>query len=361
MDKVKEDRPDEGFIKTLKILAPGTPLRDGLENVLRAKTGALIVVGDGAEVMEITEGGFETDCEYTPNNLYELAKMDGAIMLNRSAQRILRANTQLVPMSTIPSQETGIRHRTAERVSKQTGELVISISQRRGVITLYKGQVKYVLRDIGVILTKANQAIQTLEKYKTVLDKALANVTILEFEDVVSVFDVVKVVQRLEMVLRIVKEIEIYICELGNEGRLISMQLEELVSNVPDEGTMLIKDYYVPHGEVTVEGIKHIMANWTSEELLDLTVISRALGYGGTHSSLDLPVTPKGYRILQKIPRLPNTVIENLVVTFGIFPKVLQATIEELDEVEGIGEVRARAIKDGVKRLREQVLLERHM
>ena len=357
---MKEER-EESFLKTLKILAPGTPLREGLENVLKAKTGALIVVGDGAEVENITAGGFDIDCEYSPNNLYELAKMDGAIILNRNAQRILKVNAQLVPLSTIPSQETGIRHRTAERVAKQTGELVISISQRRGVITLYKSNMKYILRDIGVILTKANQAIQTLEKYKLVLDKALTNLTILEFEDIVSVFDVVKVVQRLEMVMRIVKEIQVYISELGNEGRLVSMQLEELVSNVEDDGTMLIKDYYVPHGEVTVDSIKQNMANWTSEELLDLTVISRALGYGGTLSSLDLPVTPKGYRILHKVPRLPNTVLENLVGTFVNLPKIIQASIEELDEVEGIGEVRARAIKDGLKRLREQILLDRHI
>ncbi len=357
---MKEER-EESFLKTLKILAPGTPLREGLENVLKAKTGALIVVGDGAEVENITAGGFDIDCEYSPNNLYELAKMDGAIILNRNAQRILKVNAQLVPLSTIPSQETGIRHRTAERVAKQTGELVISISQRRGVITLYKSNMKYILRDIGVILTKANQAIQTLEKYKLVLDKALTNLTILEFEDIVSVFDVVKVVQRLEMVMRIVKEIQVYISELGNEGRLVSMQLEELVSNVEDDGTMLIKDYYVPHGEVTVDSIKQNMANWTSEELLDLTVISRALGYGGTLSSLDLPVTPKGYRILHKVPRLPNTVLENLVATFVNLPKIIQASIEELDEVEGIGEVRARAIKDGLKRLREQILLDRHI
>lgn len=358
---MRDERSDDNFIKVLKTLAPGTPLREGLENVLRAKTGALIVVGDGDEIESITAGGFDINCEYTPNNLYELAKMDGAIILNRSGQRILKVNAQLVPLSTISSQETGIRHRTAERVAKQTGELVISISQRRGIITLYKGSVKYILRDIGVILTKANQAIQTLEKYKIVLDKAMANLTMLEFEDVVSAFDVVKVVQRLEMVIRIVKEIEVYISELGNEGRLVSMQLEELVSNVDEEGTMLIKDYYVPHGEVTVDGIKQTMASWTSEELLDLTIISRALGYGGTMSSLDLPITPKGFRILNKIPRLPNTVVENLVSTFGTFPKVQQATIEELDEVEGIGEVRARAIKDGLKRLREQILLDRYV
>ncbi|MGF7186342.1 diadenylate cyclase [Desulfitispora alkaliphila] len=357
---MSEER-DESFIKVLKTLAPGTVLRDGLENVLRAKTGALIAIGDSEELMDIVEGGFNIDCAFTPANLYELAKMDGAIILNRSGSRILKANTQLSPQSNIPSKETGIRHRTAERTAKQTGELVISISQRRGVITIYKGDTKYVLRDIGVILTKANQAIQTLEKYKTVLDKALSNLTILEFEDIATVYDVVRVVQRLEMVMRIVKEIEIYISELGNEGRLVSMQLEELVSNVEEEGTMLINDYYVPHGEVTVESIKQIMQSWTSEELLDLTIISRALGFGGTLSSLDLPVTPRGYRILQKIPRLPHTVVENLTETFGAVPNILQASIEELDDVEGIGEVRARAIKDGLKRLREQVLLDRNL
>lgn len=350
---------DGDFLKAIKILAPGTPLREGLENILRAKTGALLVIGDSPQVMEIEEGGFEIHTEYTPARLYELAKMDGAIILSQDARKILLANTQLIPNPSIPSLETGIRHRTAERVARQTDALVISISQRRGIITLYKGLVKYVLRDIGVILAKANQALQTLEKYKVVLDKALITLSTLEFQDLVTIFDVVKAIQRTEMVLRIVHEIETYIVELGNEGRLISMQLDELVSNVHDEGLLIIRDYSIVKDKTPIE-IMSTIGEWTAEDLLDLSLISRVLGYTGSASILDQSVTPRGYRILHKIPRLPWPVIENLVQTFGSIQKILKASIEKLDEVEGIGEVRARAIKEGLQRYRDQVILDRH-
>src|SRR5690606_17604666 len=191
----------------LQLIAPGTPFRDGLENVLRAKTGALIVVGYSGEVMEVVDGGFSIDCEFSPNYLYELAKMDGAIIISEDLKRILYANTQLIPNSSIPSTETGIRHRTAERVAKQTGKLVISISQRRNVITLYQGNLRYALKEIGVILTKANQAIQTLENYRTALNQAFTNLGAAEFEENVTLLDVANVIQRAEMVIRVRDEI----------------------------------------------------------------------------------------------------------------------------------------------------------
>ncbi|MEW6725183.1 MAG: DNA integrity scanning diadenylate cyclase DisA [Bacillota bacterium] len=354
------DGSEERFLKTLRTVAPGTPLREGLENILRARTGALIVVGDSDEVMEIVDGGFRIDAEFTPTQVYELAKMDGAIILSRDARRIMHANVQLVPDATIPSFETGIRHRTAERVAKQTGELVISISQRRNVITLYKGPTKYTLKDIGVILSKANQAIQTLERYKSVLDQSLANLSYMEFEDLATLNDVATVIQRTEMVLRVVKEIEKYISELGIEGRLVSMQLNELVSNVPEEGLAVIRDY-IPKATVgDLEKAEERISKLSSEELLDLDVIARELGFGAGVDVLEQSVTPRGYRLLKKIPRLPLAVIENLAEHFGSFQQTLTASIEELDAVEGIGEIRARSIKDGLRRLREQVLLDRH-
>lgn len=359
---MKEEKSfDDKFVKAIRVLAPGTPLREGLENILRAKTGALIVVGDSPQVMEIVEGGFAINSDYSPANVYELGKMDGAIILSADAKRILVANAQLIPDPAIHSMETGIRHRTAERVARQTDAIVISISQRRSVITLYKGSIKYVLRDIGVILTKANQAIQTLEKYKVVLDRALTNLTALEFEDLVTVYDVVKAVQRTEMVLRIVKEIEDYISELGNEGRLVSMQLDELVNHVEEDGLMIIRDYANLEETKSPEEIMHTLREWPSEDLLDLSLISRALGYLGNTAALDQVVTSKGYRILHKLPRLPWPVIENLVDTFGNLHKVLRASIVELDEVEGIGEVRAKAIKEGLSRYRDQLVIDRHV
>lgn len=354
-----EERDD--FWKVLRAVAPGTPLREGLESILRARTGALIVVGDNPEVMRLVDGGFRIDSEFQSASLYELAKMDGAIILSQDARRILAANATLIPDPGVPSHETGIRHRTAERVARQTGHLVIAISQRRHIISLYKGSTKYTLRDIAVILTKANQALQTLEKYKSVLDQALTNLSALELEDLVTVTDVVLVVQRTEMVRRIVAEIDRYIWELGTEGRLVSMQLEELVANVAEEGALIIRDYLAAGETRAVDAVRDLMGGWESEDLLDLAGIARILGLGTTPSALENPVCPRGYRILRKIPRLPMPVIENLVNHFGTLQKVLRASIEELDEVEGIGEVRARAIKEGLRRLREQAMLERHM
>ncbi|MCL5059015.1 MAG: DNA integrity scanning diadenylate cyclase DisA [Actinobacteria bacterium] len=350
---------DNKILKVLKTVAPGTPLRDGLENILRAKTGALIVVSESEEIKEISEGGFVVNADFTPSNLYELAKMDGAIILTPDFKKIIAANTQLVPNLSIPSSETGIRHRTAERVAKQTNCLAISISQRRGVITIYKGNIKYVLKDLGVILTKANQAVQTLEKYRSVFERVVTDLSILEFEEAVTVFDVTKAIQRAEMVLRVVKEIEKYICELGVEGRLITMQMEELVANVEDEGLLVIQDYISDAGDKSPENIMSMINSWPAEDLLDLSLTARALGYPGSTSILDQNVSPRGYRILEKIPRLPLPVIENLVREFGSLKKILNATIEELDEVEGIGEVRARSIKEGLYRYREQLGQER--
>lgn len=351
---------DGEIFKAIKVLAPGTTLREGLENILNAHTGALIVIGDSPQIMEIIAGGFEINADLTPANVYELAKMDGAIILSSDAKKVLYANVQLIPDPAIPSQETGIRHRTAERVARQTGVIVISISQRRNIITIYKGTGKYVLRDMRVILTKANQAVQTLEKYKSVLDKALVTLSTLEFQDLVTLYDVAKAIQRTEMVVRIVKEIETYIGELGTEGRLVSMQLEELITNVEDDGLLIIEDYYLHENKHRPEEVLHTIGQWNAEDLLDLSLICRALGYTGSASILDQSVSPRGYRILYKIPRLPWPVIKNLVVTFGSLQKILNASIEELDDVEGIGEVRAKAIKEGLKRYRDQILLDRH-
>ncbi|MCP3775479.1 DNA integrity scanning diadenylate cyclase DisA [Paenibacillus sp. MZ04-78.2] len=345
----------------LQLVAPGTPFREGLENVLRAKTGGLIVVGYSPEVMEIVDGGFSINCDFSPNYLYELAKMDGAIILSEDLKRILYANTQLIPDSSITSSETGIRHRTAERVAKQTSKLVVSISQRRNVITLYQGSLRYSLKDIGVILTKANQAIQTLEKYKSVLDQDLTNLGASEFEELVTLHDVTGVMQRIEMVLRIKAEIKRYINELGNEGRLISMQLEELVGNTEHEAYLLIKDYVK---ELTDEKVKEVQATLkkhSTDEMLDHSHIARTLGYPHTPGSAEETISPRGYRVLNKIPRLPSVIIHNLVERFCQLPHLMMATIEELDEVDGIGEVRARTIKEGLKRIQDQVLIDRHI
>lgn len=344
----------------LQIVAPGTSLREGIDNILRAETGGLIVVGYDEKVKSIVDGGFSIDCKLTPAHLYELAKMDGAIVLNEDATRILIANVQLIPDTSITSTETGIRHRTAERVAKQTGKLVISISQRRNVITLYKGNVRYSLKEIGVILTKANQAIQTLEKYKAVVDQDLTNLGALEFEELVTVHDVAQVLHRIELVLRIQREIINYIHELGTEGRLIRMQLEELVGNLEFDAVLLIRDY-VKDESIDPHSVLEQLSTLSNEELLEESEIIKLLGFSSSDIRNDQAISPRGYRLLHKIPRLPSLVIENLVDVFKNLNAITKASISELDEVEGIGEVRARAIQTGLERIQEQVLLDRHI
>lgn len=353
---METEKKQEVINDILKIVAPGTMLRHGIDNILRAKTGGLIVVGYNGKVQDLVDGGFSIDCRFTPAYLYELAKMDGAIILNKDANKILYANTQLIPDTAIPSTETGIRHRTAERVAKQTGNLVISISQRRNVITLYQGSIRYSLKEIGVILTKANQAMQTLEKYKSVLDQGITDLGALEFEELATLQEVAQVIHRIEMVLRIKQEILNYINELGTEGRLISMQMEELVSNLEAEAKWLIGDYVKDVDETPADVMKRLK-KLTSDDLLEDNSIMRILGYDEQNEA----VKPRGYRILHKIPRLPSNIIENLVGSFGNLNEISTASIEELDKVDGIGEIRAKKIKAGLKRIQEQLFVDRHI
>ncbi|WP_291633744.1 DNA integrity scanning diadenylate cyclase DisA [Clostridium sp.] len=346
------------LMNILKIMAPGTSLREGLENILRAKTGGLIVLGDGKEILDIVDGGFGINADYSPAYIYELAKMDGAIVISSDLKKILYANTQLMPSPTIPTFETGTRHRTAQRIAKQTGSVVVAISQRRTIITVYKEDIKYVLRDSGVILAKATQAIQTLEKYVSVLERVVSNLNLLEFQDLATLFDVISAIQRTEMVMRIVAEIERYTCELGNEGRLISMQLNELIRSVEEDGILLIRDYC--QSGMNYNEIYRQIENMSSEELIDLDFISKIIGYIGV-PLVDTLISPRGYRMLNKIPRIPVNVIENLVKHFRELKATMEASYEQLDSVEGIGEARAKAIKNGLRRLKEQFMLDKQI
>ena len=339
---------NKNLIHALKMISPGSPLRQGLDNILKAKTGGLIVIATGEEIMEVVDGGFCINAEYSPAYIYELAKMDGAIVLSSDTKKILFANAQL-----------GTRHRTAERVAKQTGAIVIAISQRRNIITVYRGDKKYALEDISKILTKANQALQTLEKYKSVLDEAIINLNALEFNDLVTIYDVAIVIQKIEMVMRITNIIEKYVIELGQEGTLVKMQLEELMGTTKMDQKLIFKDYSKKN--VDMAEFKKKIKSFSSEDLLDLTNMAKLLGHSGFSENMDMTIKSRGYRILSKIHRLPSAIIENLVNYFDNFQEILNASIEELDDVEGIGEIRATYIKNGLIKMKQLVLLDRHI
>lgn len=345
----------------LKLLAPGTQIRAGLENILKAKTGALIVMGDSKEVLDLVDGGFNINEDYTSSRLYELAKMDGAIVLSGDLKRILFANAQLIPNATIPTKETGTRHRTAERTARQTKELVVSISQRRNIITVYKGDFRYVIEDTTKILTKANQALQTVEKYKKVFDGKLSILNEYEFNDIVTLDNVITAIQRAEMVMRMVEEVQRSIYELGEEGRLVQMQLEELVGDLEREELLIIKDYIAKGKKRTPEKVIEEVIDLSYEELMNAPIIARILGYELFDNYDEVGVFTKGYRILNKVPRMPSNIVENLIKKFKSFQHILVADIPQLDEVDGIGEIRARTIKQALKRMQEQFVFDNLM
>ena len=349
---------EDKITEILKKISPGTPIRNGLENILRARTGALLYFTDNEEnINKLVDGGFYINEDYTPAKLYELAKMDGAIVLSEDMKRILYANAELIPDSSISTVETGTRHRTAERTAKQTGELVISISQRRNIITVFTENERYILEDTSVVLNKANQAIQTLEKYKKVYDSKLNILNEYEFNDIVTLENVISVIQRAEMVMQIVNEIERQIAELGNDGRLVDMQLEQLVTGLEQEEEQIVKDYSVNENKSVEEIIKEI-TELSYEELLKDQNLAKILGYDIFSDFDEVGVYPRGYRILNKIPRMPNNIIENLVQGFESFQHIIEASIEQLDNVEGIGEVRARNIKSSLRRMQEQFVFD---
>ncbi len=354
-------RPDV-LRETLALIAPGTELRDGLERILRGRTGALIVLGLDETVESLCSGGFVLDVEFSATRLRELSKMDGAVVLDREAGRILRAAVQLLPDPTIETAESGTRHRTAERVAKQTGFPVISVSQSMRIVALYVGNQRHVLEDSATILSRANQALATLERYRARLDEVSGTLSALEIEDLVTVRDVCSVVQRLEMVGRISEEIAGYVIELGTDGRLLALQLDELIGGIGSDREFVIRDYVdLGRKERSYTAVAGALARLDSTELLDLGHIGRVLNLPGGGDALDAAVAPHGYRLLSKVPRLPTSVVDRLVSHFGGLQKLLAASVDDLMAVDGVGEQRARAVREGLSRLAESSILERYV
>ncbi|MDX6702211.1 MAG: diadenylate cyclase, partial [Baekduia sp.] len=348
-----ESRQEPRLVKALEMVAPGTALREGLDNILHAHTGGLLVIGDHDELSFLFSGGIKLDVDYTPALLYQVAKMDGGIVLNANATKIAMANVQLTPDPTVLTLETGTRHRTAERVSKQTDAVVIAISQRREVVSLYVDGAKYILEDIPVVLAKANQALATLDKYRTRLDQVSTRLTALEFEGGATLHDVLTVLQRSELVTRMAVEIERYIVELGTEGRLIEMQLEEVMVGVAADKAALIHDYLAADSDETFAAALDQLGRMPHQDLLDFGRLAELMGYDRKLNTLDYPVSPRGFRILGRVPRLPKLVVAQIVKEFGGLDELLAATDAELETVEGVGEIRAKDIREGLRRLQE--------
>ena len=355
-----DPRIDPSILTAISRIAPGTQLRQGIDDIIRAREGALIVIGEPSELSFMFSGGIRLDQGFTPQLLYELAKMDGAIIVNSAIAKIAQANVQLMPDPTIPSNETGTRHRTAERVAKQTEALVVSISQQRETVTVFVGQSRYQLDPIADVLAKTNQAVGTLDTYRQRLDQVLTRLTALEFQNAVMLDDVLVVLQRAELTTRMADYIERACTELGSEGRLIRMQLEEQVSEVPGEKAAIVYDYHADGGAERVREALVALAQLPYQELLEFELLA-VLGYPATTNPLDYAVTPRGFRVLTHIPRLPENVIQRLVSKLGGLEGIVRASQRDLEAVDGVGAVRAREIREGLRRLQEHNLVDRYL
>ncbi len=351
-------READFLLTALAQVAPGTPLRDGLERIVRAKMGALLVLSDDPAVLEICSGGFLLDAPFSPQRLSELAKMDGAIILNADLTRIARANVHLLPDAMVPTVETGTRHRTAERVARSLSAPVVSVSEEMSVINLYAGDRKHQLQEVGRLLDRANQALQTLERYKVRLDDAMANLTALEVEDVVTLREVAAVVQRGAMVHRIADEIETMIVELGVDARLLRLQLDELYVEIDDEIDLVIGDY-LPNG-LAVADTHRYMAGLDDDSVLDLRKTAASLSPVGGSKDLDQSLAPRGLRLLARVPRMTDETAAAITNHFGELTKLQRATVADLLLVPGVTTVQAQAIKDTLERVVEATIMDQY-
>lgn len=348
-----ETKSNERLLAVLRKVAPGTPLRQSCDRIIASRHGALIVLSSRPEVLSLAQGGFEINSDFLSSRLYELAKMDGAIIVSSDYSRILWANVHLTPDVSITSSETGTRSRTSERVAKQTGAPVLCVSEEMGSIFLFLDGDKYSLDDLRLVMSRATQALQALEKYTARLGNVLNNLTGLEFEGLAALEDVVLCVQRFGMVERIVREIVGFVVELGVDGRLVEMQLEEMTAGVKTEHDNLLKDYCRLKKNCSLADMQTRLTALTNDELLELPVIARSMGYAGTTEALAQYVTPKGYRMLAQISRISQPVIGKLVERFGNLNNIVRASRKQLEAVDGVGVARARILQDGLRRLSE--------
>jgi diadenylate cyclase len=348
----------------LALVAPGRPLRLGLERVLLAKRGALIVIGDDASVLSICTGGFLIDAEFSPQRLTELAKMDGAIIMSSDTSRIARANVHLMPSSSVPTSETGTRHRTAERVARSIDVPVLSVSAAMGVITVYRHAEKHVLQAAGRLHDTVSQSLQAIQRFRHRFDLAVTSLSALEIEDTVTLADVAAVLQPAEILLRVGQELEPLFIELGDDGRLLRLQLGELIQGVEPVRRLVVRDYLKSAADggdpsADEEKVLGTLARLSTEELLDGRKVGTALGLPA-QSDLEESLEPRGYRLLYRLPHFSEGLVDRIVRHFAGLQKIMRASVGDLEQVGGVGQARARSVKDGLSRLAEASILDRY-
>lgn len=323
-------------------------MRQALERIIQGGKGALIVMGSGSDVDEASSGGFALDgALFTPARLAELAKMDGGIVLDDDLDRIIAANVHFVPDGTIPTDETGARHRTAERMAIQTKRPVVAVSEGRKVATLYFDAQKVQLDRPTEVAARVNQDLQTLDRLRRRLDDAENRLTMLEVTGLATYRPVVTLLQRTELVRRVGVAIEQEAITLGDEGGLMWVQLADMVRGVEHIREVTLLDYIKPRRDSVIAKAAAALTELTGADLEDPSKVGKAVGL----PDLDDTAIPRGFRLLAKVGRLPDHVREELVSHFRGFERLLNASLGDLEEVEGIGAARAAQLRTFFDRL----------
>lgn len=335
-------------LETLERLAPGTALRHGLERIIQQAKGAIVVLGSGRDVEQISSGGFSLHrAAFTPAKLAELAKMDGGIVIDDTHDLIVAANVHFVPSNEIPTDETGSRHRTAQRIAAQTGRPVVAVSEGRRIATLYLDGQKIELRSPTEIAARVNQELLTLDRLRRRLDEAEIALTQLELTGLATHRHVVRVLQRAELVRRVGLSIEREAVTLGDEGRLAFIQLSDMVRGIEHLREVTLRDYHKPRTAKAIASAVERLEAVEESDLEDPLNVARVVGF----ADLEDPVTPRGYRILGQVGRLPDIVRDEMIKHFSSFEKMLSASTADLEAVEGIGAARAAYVRHYFDRL----------
>lgn len=344
--------PSSRLTRALALIAPGTEVRDGLDRIVHGRTGALVTLGNNARLQSLATGGFAIDVEFTGTALRELAKMDGAIILNDALDRILFAGVHLMPDAAVVTTETGTRHRTADRVARQTGIPTVTVSASMSTISLFVDERRWVVQRPEQLLARANQALTTLVRYSDRLSEATARLSAAEVQDAATVRDIVLVAQRLEMVRRLRLEVTGYAVELGTDGRLVRLQLQELVSGLDDLLAHLQRDYADDSAGPQLARLGTL----DTDDLAHPGLIAKGCGLG---DDLSRRLSPRGHRQLAQIGRLSPAVADSLVAHFGTLQGLFGATTSDLLAVDGVDYSIARTVREGLVRLAESAYAER--
>ena len=324
-------------------LLPGEPLRIGVDLIADKKSGALIVLGSSAKLDKISSGGVDLiDCEYSPEMLSELAKMDGAIIVDQFVTKILKANVHLNPSDTLSTTQTGTRHRTAERTAEETNLTVITVSEESSLVKVFTNSETTELEEPSVILGRVNESLQSVDRTRRRFDDAVAELGELEIENSLTNQQVLEVIQRGELLTRLAKQVRSEALRLGGEAGLVLIQIDSLESGVTNTLNLVLKDHLPAKKYRNIAKAIDEISRQSYEELNDIDYLGSVLG----KLPLDDLSTPKGYRVLARLPNLPENLHDSIIQKFKTLPKLLSASPEKLYEIEGIGRGRAQQLRD---------------